>query len=112
MNRVYQFNGFGAHELLNENVESQKFVIIGSSTNEFVVGFNRLLNDGTELVFQVIPDQLPIIMLDQEGNEWDIFGMAVAGPRVGQQLAVLDRFIAYWFAWATFYPNAEIITLN
>jgi len=37
-------------------------------------------------------------MIDNEGTEWDVFGIALAGLRVGTQLQRTNSFIAYWLA--------------
>jgi hypothetical protein len=47
-------------------------------------------------------------MMDSLGTMWDIFGHGVSGPNKGQKLKPTQSFISYWFAWAAFYPNAEI----
>jgi hypothetical protein len=47
-------------------------------------------------------------MQDNEGSVWDVFGNAVSGPRAGEQLAMTNSYTAMWFAWAAFFPNAEI----
>jgi hypothetical protein len=47
-------------------------------------------------------------MVDNEGTKWNIFGVGVSGPRAGQKLIPTRSFISYWFAWAAFYPSAEI----
>jgi hypothetical protein len=47
-------------------------------------------------------------MQDDEGNIWDVFGKAVAGPRTGEQLASTQSYTAMWFAWAAFFETAEI----
>ena len=60
------------------------------------------------LQFSPVQDQLPIVMTDTEGNMWDIFGVAVSGPRAGTRLGLTDSYAAYWFAWGTFFLNAEI----
>ena len=49
-----------------------------------------------------------IILLDQEGNKWDIFGEAVSGPRIGQKLNPTTSFMGYWFSWGAFYSGMAI----
>jgi hypothetical protein len=49
-----------------------------------------------------------VILEDNEGNKWNIFEEAVAGPRVGQKLTATTSFMGYWFAWGAFYPGIEI----
>lgn len=51
------------------------------------------------------------IIDDQTGSTWTTDGRAVAGPLVGAALdAIDDAFVAYWFAWAAFYPESVLWT--
>jgi len=47
----------------------------------------------------------------QTGSRWSIEGRAVAGPLEGSALPqVADAYIAFWFAWATFHPNTDVLS--
>ncbi|MEO0341408.1 MAG: DUF3179 domain-containing (seleno)protein, partial [Bacteroidota bacterium] len=74
---------------------------------DFAVAFEREV-DGVLLEFETIDGRLPIIIKDSEGNEWDLFGKAVSGPRQGQQLQIVNAAFAYWFTYGTLYPGTEI----
>ncbi|MBT8377945.1 MAG: hypothetical protein KJN64_01805 [Ignavibacteria bacterium] len=56
-------------------------VVIGSKGKNFAIAFNHKLDDGTELEFTAVQNELLIIMIDSERNKWNIFGDAVEGPR-------------------------------
>ena len=46
---------------------------------------------------------------DQTGSTWRLDGVAVLGPLAGEALdPVPEAFVAFWFAWPTFYPDMEI----
>lgn len=48
---------------------------------------------------------------DQTGSKWTLEGRAVSGPLAGSALQpVGDVFVAFWFAWALFYPDAALWT--
>lgn len=94
--------------VINNNFSGLKHVTAVSKGKNFAVAYNRELDDGTLLEFTAVQNELPIIMVDGEGNKWNIFGEAVAGPREGTVLHSTKSFISYWFAWAAFYPNAVI----
>ena len=109
VSKVYQLSGFGsALQAINDQVDGRNIVVIGSSALNLAAINDRELADGTILTFSPIADDLPNIMSDDEGNVWDSFGTAVSGPRVGEQLAMTNSYTAYWFAWATHFPNAQI----
>lgn len=44
-------------------------------------------------------------MEDNFNNKWNIFGIAVSGPRKGDQLKSLPSFFALGWAWENFYDN-------
>lgn len=107
--KVYPINNFSTQvEVINEAVGNMQVVAAGSSGHNFGVVFNRELDDCTVLDFEAVQDKLPVMMRDNEGNEWDLFGTAVSGARKGQQLQKTNSYIAYWFAWTAFFPGAEI----
>ena len=87
-------------------------VAAGSSGKNLAVIFSRKLADDSVLTFKAVQNALPIILEDNEGNKWDIFGVAVSGPRAGQQLTSTTSFIAYWFALAAFYPELDIFSIG
>ncbi len=101
-------NESGSLALLQDEVNGQQVVLAGSQFHGFIVSFERKLEDGTVLSFSPVQDELPIIMSDNEGNEWDLFGKAVKGPRIGQELNPTKSCMGYWFAFGAMYPGVEI----
>jgi hypothetical protein len=107
--KVYPISRFpAAITTINERVGDMDIVATGSSNQNFGVAFNRQLEDCTVLDFTPVENQLPVVMQDNEGNQWDVFGTAVTGPRTGTQLQKTNSFVAYWYAWTAFFPGAEI----
>ena len=107
--KVYPIGRFKAGvEVINEAVGDMNVVVAGSSGSNFGVVFNRELEDCTVAEFEALQNRLPVVMRDKEGSEWDIFGVAVSGPRSGQHLQKTNSYIAYWYAWTAFYPGAAI----
>ena len=107
--KVYPINNFSAQiEVINDSINDMQVVVAGSSELNFGVVYNRELLDCTVLEFEAVQDQLPVIMRDNEGNEWDVFGTALSGERTGQTLQKTNSYIAYWFAWTAFFENAQI----
>lgn len=109
LTKVYVINSFdNPIEVINETFNEVPIVVAGSAEKNFAVAFERKLADGTELTFEPVDDALPVVMKDNEGTEWDIFGNGVSSSREGTKLKALSSYTAYWFAWATFYPDTEI----
>ena len=107
--KAYQIDSFGSTtQTINDHFEGTPIAVVGNSDFDFAAIYSRELNDGTILEFSTVPNQLPVVMSDSEGNNWDIFGNAVSGPRTGVQLERTTSFTAMWFAWAAFVDNTEI----
>ncbi len=107
--QVYQLTSFGfGTNVINDEVGGVPIVAVGNQTGKFAVAFERTLADGTVLSFSPADDALPRAMVDDEGTIWDIFGNAVSGPRIGKQLTPATSYMAFWFAWAAFYPEVAI----
>ncbi len=93
--------------VIQDDFQDTPMVIAGSAGNNLIVSFVREL-DGDLLEFTSSDRGLPIIMQDSEGNQWDVFGNAVDGPRKGARLEVVNAGMGYWFAFSSMYPEAEI----
>ena len=107
--KVYPISNFSTNvEVLNDTVGDMQVVVAGSSGVNFGVVYNRELEDCTVLNFEAVQNSLPVVMQDNEGNEWDVFGTAVSGARTGQQLQKTNSYLSYWFAWTAFFPGADI----
>lgn len=107
--KVYPINTFDDPiEIINETFNDVQIVVAGSAEKNFAVSFKRMMSDDTLLTFKPVEGELPAIMMDDEGTKWDIFGNGISGPRTGTKLTPTESFIAYWFAWAAFNPDAEI----
>jgi len=106
---AFVINSFSADvSVKNVTFGGEEFVVIGSSGKNFAAAYKRKLDDGTTLEFTITQGGLPLVMMDNEGTKWDIFGEAIEGPRAGESLKQAKAFIAYWFGWAAFYPNSLI----
>jgi hypothetical protein len=62
--------------------------------------------DGQSLTFQPSGEGF---VDDQTGSEWNILGEAVDGPLAGSRLEPIASADHFWFAWAAFKPDTEIV---
>ena len=108
--QVFRFSSFpDILNVYNTNSIGKDIVVAGSQQNNFIVSFYRILEGETKVLeFTPVNNQFPKILKDQEGNIWNVFGEAVDGPRKGSRLTATRSYNAFWFAWGTFWPNAEI----
>ena len=93
--------------VIHDTFQGIPIVLAGSQGLNFIVSYQQEL-DGTLLTFEPLNNRLPVIMSDQEGNIWDIFGTAVDGPRKGQQLALTHSFMGFFFSFGAMYPGLQI----
>jgi len=107
--KVYRVRSFpDSIATINDSFRDVPIVVVGSSLKNFVVSFERRLPDGKLLTFRPVQNSGAVVMIDDEGTAWDVFGRASSGPRANTQLKPTRSYIAYWFAWGAFYPGAEI----
>jgi len=93
--------------LHQETFQGVPVVVAGTGQQDLIVAFRRersgILHD-----FEPVQDRLPVIMSDQQGNEWNVFGRAVNGPDQGAQLEYVNSGMGYWFAFGAFFPGVTL----
>lgn len=99
---------FSSFTLIEDNIDGQPILVIGSQAFNLVLSFYTQLPTGETLEFIQTGEDLPAVMGDTEGNVWNAFGEAISGPRVGQRLRTPTSMMAYWFAIAAQYPGMDI----
>lgn len=93
-------------KVVHRQISQNEIVIAGSSTRNLTVSYFRQLEEGPKLEFDGISGEFPVIMEDQKGNRWNVFGEAVSGPRKGERLTPVPSYNGYWFAWVDFFGDA------
>ena len=107
--RVYVISRFGTGvNMIEDELGGRDYIVVGSSDKNFAVAFERKLVDGSRPSFTPVQNALPVILRDDEGNHWDVFGKAVEGPRKGESLTPARSYTGYWFGWSDFFPNVQI----
>ncbi|MDX1666140.1 MAG: DUF3179 domain-containing protein [Saprospiraceae bacterium] len=108
--KFYRFEHFGGGtvKVITDSFKGQELVVVGSQELNFMVAYQRRLNDGTMLEFTAVDGEGDVVMEDQEGNRWNIWGEAVSGNRQFERLQPTESYIGMWFAWGAFYPRPEI----
>jgi len=107
--KAYKFNKTTTESrVTNDTFQNKKLVVASNSASNFIVAFQRTLGDGTELSFEAVQNNLPVVLVDNEGTQWDVFGRGISGPRAGEQLQSVPQMMGYWFSFAAFYPNIKI----
>ncbi len=99
---IYTYENFDKKtSIKNIRFSGKEILVIGNKDLHFISSYINNSNAS----FKVVQNQFPIIMEDDENNKWNIFGVAVSGPRKGDQLQSPTAFVALWWAWQNFYSN-------
>ena len=107
--KAYSLETFGdTTSIIHDNFQGLSLVVIGNQSKQFMVSFERRIPGGPELDFTPATDPPNILMTDNEGNKYDIFGWVVDGPRKGQALIPTNSISGYWFVLASMYPEPII----
>ncbi len=99
---IYHYDDFGTTTTLKSVIiANKKTLVIGNKNDHYITSY---IND-SKAEFEAVQNRFPIVMKDSDDNEWDVFGIAVNGPRKGEQLASHTGFFALFWAWENFYTN-------
>ncbi len=96
-------------KVIEDQVNGSSIILAGNSDENYIVSYLNETNTGESISgIQAVQNALPVLFKDAEGNEWDFFGRALSGPRVGQQLTPTQSTMGYWFSFGAIYPGCEI----
>ena len=93
--------------VIHDEIGDVPVVLAGSKGLDLIVGFDRRV-EGEARRFTPLQGKLPLIMADDRGNRWDVFGRAVEGPDEGRLLNSLNSSMGYWFVFGAMYPGVDI----
>ena len=79
---------------------------IDSSRDVGMAGLFERSIQGQVLSFRA--EDNAMIVDEQTGSRWNIFGAATAGELAGAQLRQINAFPHFWFAWAAFHPDTKL----
>jgi hypothetical protein len=100
---------FPSPEAVRNVVVSKDVAYIRDNNLNLMVALSTQTADGVAHTFTYKSNALPVILTDEEGNEWDVFGKAVSGPRTGEQLKPLYSMIGYFFPITSIFGETNII---
>jgi len=104
--KVFTFDSFSQSKInmVTDSIEGQNIMVVGSKEDNYMTAF---INE-TDHTFEIIENKYPVVLRDNEGTEWDVFGTGISGPREGEKLEQPVSMMAYWFAIVAFYPDVSI----
>ncbi|PLX05065.1 MAG: hypothetical protein C0595_00890 [Marinilabiliales bacterium] len=72
------------------------------------LNINLVFNAGNKS-FTAVNDSLPVIMKDNKGDYYNIFGVVISDKNIGCQLQSPTSFYAHTFAWKNIYKSVKVI---
>ncbi|MGJ8725289.1 MAG: DUF3179 domain-containing (seleno)protein [Roseibacillus sp.] len=79
--------------------------------NRYQIGAYQRLFKGQELKFE-LTSKTPLVMKDQLGNRWDMWGRTLAGPNHPSELELADGYLAKWYEWIENFPETEVVKVE
>ena len=90
--------------VINDSVNGTPIVVYADESRNLFVSYSRVVN-GVERTFSISDGQFPVKLIDNEGEEWDIFGGGQSGTNMTEKLGGINYLIGYWFFYPSFYAN-------
>jgi len=96
-----------ATHVIETRFRNMNLVIAGNSEEHFFLAFikNQKIN---ARAYYAVQNSLPVVMKDDLGNEYDMFGVIVKGPDTGVRLSSPAAFLAQTFAWQTLLNSITV----
>jgi len=95
--------------VINDSFNGTEVVVVGNEGLQLLVAFSRKLEDGTVLeMTKTSALSIPAMCEDQEGNNWDIYGVCVSGPRLGEKLPLVHSSQGFYFSFNSIYHGVAI----
>jgi len=82
--------------------QSKSFLKLESSALQFITAF-ELDGKSENYAFKASREAFPIVMEDDQGGLWNVFGQCISGPYNGSQLKPATATLAYWFSWINLF---------
>ncbi len=99
---IYKYNEFiGDIKIYEKFIDTKKVIVIGNAEKHFITSY---INDSAA-TFSAVQNNFPVIMEDTDGNQWNLFGVAISGPRQGDQLGSPLSYVALGWAWRAFFSD-------
>ncbi len=104
--KAYRIFDFSGGKTVVDTIGSKSFLIYGNTEKNIITAFD--ISDLPNNNFTKSSLPLPFIIQSGDGNNYDLFGISLTSGK--PNLKPAKSFIAYWFAWAAFYPNTDLYT--
>jgi len=124
--KAFPFEFLTDEPAVNDQIGDTPFVVLWGGGTQDALDQGRIVDsqvigsgvayladlDGQELTFAVSGDDSDLFVDDQTGSTWNILGQAVEGELAGQALTPAPHRNEFWFAFAAFFPDAEVFSAS
>ena len=108
---AFTYSDLEAAGVVNQIFGGDDIVIFYQPAGRLALGYSRRMA-GDVLHFALAGDgaegAMALFVDAETGSTWNLNGEAVAGPLAGEHLAPVGTCSAYWFGWASFWPQTQI----
>lgn len=105
--KAYRINDFKNLQYIIEEIEDEIFLVVIGSEPQIAIAF-KLKKNIEGYNYKILNNELPFILEDDNGIKYDLFGKASTNNL--DDLEPVNYYIAYWFAWASFFHDTELYT--
>jgi hypothetical protein len=113
--RAYPRSVLVWHEVVNDRIGEQPFVLVYSPLSGTVAGFDARSAAGADLfgVSGLVYNSGTLLFDRPSESLWlPMEGLAIAGPRKGQRLTAINATETSWADWLTRYPKTQVLTAD
>lgn len=118
--KAYPFSILRAEKVINDSIGGSPVAAffqagVASALGDSVI--DNAADLGTAALYRATLDGMTLSFAhqadgsfvdEQTGSTWNAYGEATAGELQGAQLAWINAFPHFWFAWAAFHPGTEV----
>ncbi len=113
--RAYPRSVLVWHEVVNDRIGEQPFVLVYSPLSGTVAAFDTRSKKAAQRfgVSGLVYNSGTVLFDRATSSLWlPLEGIAIAGPRTGERLPAIVATETSWADWLTRYPNTEVLTAD
>lgn len=108
--RAFTIESLGkATSLIQTNINETPILLM--LQNQYQVGAYKRVFDGKELDMKITSES-PLVMTDQRGNKWNMWGRTTQGIDHPNELELVDGYMAKWYEWVENFPETELMKVE
>jgi len=94
-------------QVITAHFQGASLIVCGNQELHFYTAFLKNQNNN-HFIFEAVQNEFPIVMTDNTGNKYDVFGYVIEGPDKGFHLEKANAYLARTFAWELFFKNIKL----